>query len=109
MPWEKISTITLLQGTNLLFQGNKSLFSCAFEFPTDLSLINRYRGYIVQSEVVDYGDRPNQNRLAIRRVELWASFQYSDMDNNPSARYIQFISESKSSDVGKIMSMWAFQ
>lgn len=109
MPWERISQITVVQGTNLLFSGNKSLFSCAWQFDQDVTLVNRYRGYIVQSEMVDYGIAPNSNRLATRRVELWHSFQYSDMDNNPSARYIQFVSESKSSDVGKTLSMWAFQ
>lgn len=109
MPWERISQIIVIPGTNLLFEGNKSLFSCAWQFDADVTLMHRYRGYIVQSEVVDYGIAPNSNRLATRRVELWSSFQYSDMDNNPSARFIQFVAENKSSDVGKVLSMWAFQ
>lgn len=109
MPWERISQTVLTQGTNLIFQGDKALFSCAWQFDEDVTLVNRYRGYIVQSEVVDYGVAPNANRLATRRVELWSSFQYSDMDNNANARYIQFVPENKSSDVGKVLSMWAFQ
>lgn len=109
MPWERISQTVVVAGTNLIFQGNKSLFSCAWQFDLDVTLVNRYRGYIVQSEVVDYGVVPNVNRIATRRVELWHSFQYSDMDNNPNARYIQFVAENKSSDIGKVLSMWAFQ
>lgn len=109
MPWELISQIVIVPGSNLLFQGNKNLFSCAWQFDSDVTLISRYRGYVVQSEVVDYGFSPNVNRLATRRVELWSSFQYSDMDNQPNARYIQFVPESKSSDIGKVLSMWAFQ
>lgn len=109
MGWERISQTVLVPGTNLIFQGEKNLNSCAWQFDSDVTLRSRYRGYIVQSQVVDYGFSPNSNRLAIRRVELWSSFQYSELDSQPASRYVQFITESRSNDVGKVLSMWAFQ
>ena len=109
MPWERIAQITVVQGVNLLYQGTLELTYSATQFDSDVTLKSRYRGYILQSEDVASQFNFPVSRLAVRRVEVWSSFQYMDLPGALPSRYVQFISESKSNDVGKVLSMWAFQ
>lgn len=108
MGWQLITTITITPGTNTLYIGNQNVQFSMFEFPSDVTVVHRYRGYIAQNELVQYGGAIGDRLTETNREELWASRQYAEMSGNPMARYLYFVAENKSSDIGKLLNYYSF-
>lgn len=108
MPWQLLSSITIVPGTNLLYEGNQNVQYSTFEFPSDVTVIHRYRGYIAQNELVPYGGVIGDRLTETNREEIWASRQYAEMSGSPMARRLFFIPENKSSDIGKLLNYYSF-
>lgn len=108
MGWELITSITIASGTNTVYQGGRSVQYSMFEFPSDVTVVHRYRGYIVQIELVVYSASLGSRMTVTNREELWSSRQFVLLDGNPASRFLQFVAENRSSDVGRVLNYYSF-